>query len=160
MKLIIDIPDEAYDKLLKEQHLPDGIDLEYFVIHGKPLNDTLQSARREIEEKYGSYAICEWFEDYDYEENDISEYRPTGDSINDILGVIDNHVFGANNEQKHWYAVGLSAEGDSSGYVQLTESEAIAVRYATDENNWKKLESEPWNGNFFIDTEHLLEKLP
>ena len=37
MKLIIDIPDEAYNKLIKEQHLPGDLDIEYFIIHGTPL---------------------------------------------------------------------------------------------------------------------------
>ena len=37
MKLVIDIPDEAYQKLLEEQHLPNRLDIEYFIIHGTPL---------------------------------------------------------------------------------------------------------------------------
>lgn len=37
MKLIIEIPDEAYNELIKEQHLPSGLDIEYFIIHGTPL---------------------------------------------------------------------------------------------------------------------------
>lgn len=36
MKLVIDIPDEAYNELIKEQHLPNDLDVEYFIIHGKP----------------------------------------------------------------------------------------------------------------------------
>ena len=39
MKLIIDIPNEAYDILTEYQVLPENIDLEYFVIHGIPLED-------------------------------------------------------------------------------------------------------------------------
>ena len=47
--------------------------------------------RAEIEEKYGNCDICEYFEDYDYEENDISEYRPIG-NIADVLQIIDKYV--------------------------------------------------------------------
>jgi len=52
--------------------------------------DALGKIRAEIEEKYGDYDICEWFEDYDYEENDISEYSPIG-KIADILQIIDKY---------------------------------------------------------------------
>ena len=37
MKLIIDIPTEAYNRLLEEQHLPCRLDIEYFIVHGIPL---------------------------------------------------------------------------------------------------------------------------
>ena len=42
----------------------------------KPKTDMLDKIRAEIETKYGQCDICEYFENYDYEENDISEYRP------------------------------------------------------------------------------------
>ena len=50
----------------------------------------LDKIRAEIETKYGQCDICEYFEDYDYEENDISEYRPIGD-IAEILQIIDKY---------------------------------------------------------------------
>jgi len=50
----------------------------------------LGKIRAEIEEKYGDYDICEWFEDYDYEENDISEYWQVG-KVSDILEIIDKY---------------------------------------------------------------------
>ena len=50
----------------------------------------LDKIRAEIETKYGQCDICEYFEDYDYEENDISEYRPIG-NIADILQIIDKY---------------------------------------------------------------------
>lgn len=50
----------------------------------------LTEIRLEIDIKYGHCDICEYFEDYDYEENDISEYRPIGD-ISDILQIIDKY---------------------------------------------------------------------
>lgn len=51
----------------------------------------LYKIRAEIEVKYGNYNICEWFEDYDYEENDISEYQYVGD-VSDILAIIDKYT--------------------------------------------------------------------
>ena len=45
MKLIVDIPDEAYNRLLTEQHLPNRLDIEYFIVHGIPLDNL----RAEIE---------------------------------------------------------------------------------------------------------------
>lgn len=50
----------------------------------------LDKIRAEIETKYGQCDICEYFEDYDYEENDISEYRPIGNIV-DILQIIDKY---------------------------------------------------------------------
>lgn len=50
----------------------------------------IDEIKAEIEEKYGNCDICEYFEDYDYEENDISEYRPIG-NIADILQIIDKY---------------------------------------------------------------------
>jgi len=52
--------------------------------------NVLDKIRAEIEEKYGNYDICEWFEDYDYEENDISGYHQVGD-VSDILAIIDKY---------------------------------------------------------------------
>jgi len=57
---------------------------------GAESEDALGKIRAEIEEKYGDYDICEWFENYDYEENDISEYSPIG-KIADILQIIDKY---------------------------------------------------------------------
>ena len=51
----------------------------------------LDKIRAEIETKYGQCDICEYFEDYDYEENDISEYRAIG-NIADILQIIDKYT--------------------------------------------------------------------
>lgn len=55
--------------------------------HDKEL---LGKIRAEISEEYGDYDICEWFNDYDYEENDISEYRQVG-NMSDILKIIDKY---------------------------------------------------------------------
>ena len=53
-------------------------------------NEVLDKIRAEIETKYGQCDICEYFEDYDYDENDISEYRPIGNIV-DILQIIDKY---------------------------------------------------------------------
>ncbi len=37
MKIVIDIPDEAYNTLLKEQRIPTELDYEYLMMHGMPL---------------------------------------------------------------------------------------------------------------------------
>jgi len=50
----------------------------------------LDKIRAEVIEKFGNCSICEWFEDYDYEENDISEYRVVGD-ISDIIDIINKY---------------------------------------------------------------------
>jgi len=57
---------------------------------GTESEDALGKIRAEIETKYGQCYICEYFEDYDYEENDISEYSPIG-KIADILQIIDKY---------------------------------------------------------------------
>lgn len=55
MKLIIDIPDEAYNVLLTEQVLPPHIDIEWLLIHGIPLDDVLDKIIAEIDEKSSHY---------------------------------------------------------------------------------------------------------
>ena len=50
----------------------------------------LDKIRAEIKEKFEGCDICEWLEDYDYEENNISEYQSVGD-IEDILQIIDKY---------------------------------------------------------------------
>ena len=51
----------------------------------------LDKIRAEIEDEYGQYTICEYFEDYDYDENDISEYIPIGTVNDDILEIFDKY---------------------------------------------------------------------
>lgn len=52
--------------------------------------NVLQEIRQEIEQKYGCCDICEFYEDYDYEENDVSEYKYVG-NIEDIFKIIDKY---------------------------------------------------------------------
>ena len=66
------------------------IDL-YSVIKQKYIErEVLDKIRAEIKEKFEGCDICEWLEDYDYEENNISEYQSVGD-IEDILQIIDKY---------------------------------------------------------------------
>ena len=52
--------------------------------------DVLDKISAEIIKKFKNCNICDWFEDYDYEENDISEYRSVGD-ISDIIEIINKY---------------------------------------------------------------------
>ena len=54
--------------------------------------------------------------------------------------------------EKFWYYVSLSAEGFSSGYVELTKEEAEVVDRVTNPANWKYRQMESWSGSFFINT--------
>ena len=74
----------AYQATLKEKEF---YDMAIKALEQDPVIDKI---RAEIETKYGQCDICEYFEDYDYEENDISEYRPIG-NIADILQIIDKY---------------------------------------------------------------------
>ena len=51
----------------------------------------LTDIQLEIEEKYPKCDLCEYFVDYDYDENDISEYRSVG-SITDITNLIQQKI--------------------------------------------------------------------
>lgn len=52
--------------------------------------DILDKIKAEIEETYDGCYICDWWEDYDWDENDISEYVSVG-NIKDILEIIDKY---------------------------------------------------------------------
>ena len=80
MKLIIDIPDEAYDILTEYQVLPENIDLEYFVIHGIPLEDIKVEIEKEMGKLKGNSG-CDYF---------------TNNTIDNCIGVttriLDKHI--------------------------------------------------------------------
>lgn len=52
-----------------------------------------------IEEKFSNCDICEYYEDYDFEENDISEYRSVG-SVSDITDLIQQKINALRGEDK------------------------------------------------------------
>lgn len=64
--------------------------------------------------------------------------------------------FNENLNRKYRYAVSLMADGQSSGFVELTKEQAEIVAYATTTSNWINANKEPYSGIFFIDTEILL----
>ena len=90
MKLIIEIDEQHFELLQMAVMNGMGYNAQKIIAQGIPLEQVLEQIRAEIETKYGQYDICEYFEDYDYEENDISEYRLIGD-IADILQIIDKY---------------------------------------------------------------------
>lgn len=51
----------------------------------------IKEIKAEIMEQFEGCDICRWDEDYDYEENNISEYKYI-DSISSILKIIDEKV--------------------------------------------------------------------
>jgi hypothetical protein len=56
----------------------------------KDANTILDNIKEEVKSEYGNYDICEFDEDYDYEENNISEYIFVG-SVAEILKIIDKY---------------------------------------------------------------------
>jgi hypothetical protein len=56
----------------------------------KDTNAILDNIKEEVKSEYGNYDICEFYEDYDYEENNISEYIFVG-SVAEILEIIDKY---------------------------------------------------------------------
>lgn len=65
--------------------------------------------------------------------------------------------FNENLNRKYRYAVSLIADGQSSGFVELTKEQAEIVAYATTTSNWINANKEPYSGIFFIDTENPIE---
>ena len=74
MQLVIDIPEEAYNRLLEEQHLPNRIDLEYFIVHGTPLEKVFENIKAEIRK-------LEWYGDDAF-----------WDGVNAVSDIIDKHI--------------------------------------------------------------------
>ena len=55
------------------------------------IEEAKKAIKEEIKEAYGGCYICEYDEDYDYEENDISDYYAIG-SVEDIIDIIEKHL--------------------------------------------------------------------
>ena len=55
------------------------------------------------------------------------------------------------NEQKYWYKVGLYAEGQTTGWVRLTEKQAEIIAFTSNSNNWILVDDESYSGSFGID---------
>ena len=52
----------------------------------------------------------------------------------------------------------LSAEGNATGYVYLTEDEYNIVKKVANTSNWQDFEDEGWSGTFGIYCEELEER--
>ena len=59
--------------------------------------------------------------------------------------------------KKYRYNVGLSAEEESTGTVDLTKEQAKVVAYATNSDNWDNTEFGTYTGAFWIDIENPME---
>ena len=59
--------------------------------------------------------------------------------------------------KKYRYNIHKSAEGMTSGTIDLTKKEAAIVAYALDTSNWKNLEEETWSGSCWIDIDNPME---
>lgn len=60
-------------------------------------------------------------------------------------------------EKKYRYNICQSAEGTTSGTIDLTKKEASIVAYAIDTSNWNNLEEESWSGSCYIDIDNPME---
>lgn len=80
MNMCDEISNEAYKKIMCNCEVEEQ----------QPCEDVLDKIKAEILEKFDNCNICEWFENYDYDENDISEYMSVG-SILDIIDIIDKY---------------------------------------------------------------------
>lgn len=69
--------------------IPTSSTAEDTVEEGPEINEVLDKIRAEIETAYGSCDLCEW-DVYDYEDDDITEYKSVGD-VADILKIIDKY---------------------------------------------------------------------
>lgn len=53
MQIVINIPEKAYNTLLKKQHLPYRFDVEYLIMHGAPLSEVLKEVNHEESKQTG-----------------------------------------------------------------------------------------------------------
>ena len=65
-------------------------ELQKAIKNSTPVSQMLDKMIAEIMLQYSNCNICEWFEDYDYEENNVSEYTSVG-HVSDIIEIIDKY---------------------------------------------------------------------
>jgi len=90
MKVVIELPENWEESKSKLRALVDAFQ------DAKPYEDfdfILDKITKEIKEQYGDCDLCEYYEDYDFEENDISSYNYVA-SITDILDIINAYKDG------------------------------------------------------------------
>lgn len=59
--------------------------------------------------------------------------------------------------KKYRYYICKSAEGITSGTIDLTKKEASIVAYALNTSNWNNLEEDDWSGSCYIDIDNPME---
>lgn len=52
-------------------------------------------------------------------------------------------------------SIWVAAEGVTSGKIYLTKDQYKAIKYASDFNNWRDVDSEGWNGSFGISCKYF-----
>lgn len=63
-------------------------------------------------------------------------------------------------EKKYWFPVGIMAEGETFGWMKLTEAEAEVVAQVTNCMNWECLDEDDYSGGFWIGLKHKRVKKP
>ena len=59
--------------------------------------------------------------------------------------------------KKYRYNIMQSAEGITTGTIDLTKKEAAIVAYALDTSNWNNLIENSWSGSCWIDIDNPME---
>lgn len=60
-------------------------------------------------------------------------------------------------KKQYYFRVSKSADGYTSGYVKLTYEQALAVAFACNIDNWKRIDNDdPWSGSFSISMDDVL----
>lgn len=79
--------------------------------------------------------------------DDVGVYVWTGTRWTKLPWLIANAI----SRDKRKYNVRLSAEGTTCGTIELTDSEADIVDFATNPSNWDNVSYESWSGFFEIE---------
>ena len=83
---------------------------------------------------------------------EVIKFDNTGEKCEVYINAsIDNL---APDDTKFYWKVWKYAEGCTDGYVLLTKKEAKIVSFATNCDNWKNVNDNPWSGCFSIDLDN------
>lgn len=64
MKIVIEVPDKLYNKILNQEPLHCGLDLEWFIMHGTTLEEILSNLQGEVHSMKTSIPDVQWDGDY------------------------------------------------------------------------------------------------
>ncbi len=124
----------------------------------------LDKIRAEIKEKFEGCDICEWFDDYDYEDNNISEYRFVG-SIDMVLDIINKYRVESEDKQiDDEIRVGDEIENDTRGKAIVLYKEPYGLWhciYSLGAFSLLKERQSLWHktGRHFDEIEEVLKQL-